>query len=222
MEQKVSQSEKDFRSRIVKTSNEDAVRYAARNEDRQIKYQAENNVVAKAFKKHIEIGASVLDAPCGAGRLTRDLALKGYQLTAADLGAVMVSTTCKLLASEGLDIASDVADVENMPYKNNQFDAVVCFRLFHHYPDSESRASLVNELCRVSNDHVLISYNTSFSFSALKNKIRFLTTGKIIKKYATPLSEVKVYFKDNGFTLIKDYARLPFGDSLHFSVFKRV
>jgi ubiquinone/menaquinone biosynthesis C-methylase UbiE len=40
-------------------------------------------------------------------------------------------------------------------FDDNTFDAVLCFRFFHHLTTSEAKQHIVNELCRISNKYVI-------------------------------------------------------------------
>jgi ubiquinone/menaquinone biosynthesis C-methylase UbiE len=74
----------------------------------------------------------ILDLCCGTGHLYPKLSKLG-NCTGADFSTSMIET-CKKRFPEGEFV---LADAENLPFKDNSFDAVVCFWSFHHivYPE---------------------------------------------------------------------------------------
>ena len=183
------------------------------------KNQAELNLVTRAFR-HIPCG-SVLDAPCGGGRVSLPLARKGYQMRSADLSEAMRDIARENFEKEGLSIPVDTEDVESLTYPDRNFDTVICFRLFHHFPASAIRQRVVSELSRVARHHVALSYFSPYSVTSIQRQWRAARGGRKSQKYATPLSEVEAYFDRAGFRLVRDFARLPLIHTLHLAVFQR-
>ena len=200
----------------VKYSESKARSYQAMKER---KNRAELNLVARAFQ--LVPSGSVLDAPCGGGRVSRLLAGKGYQIRAADLSEAMRVIARKNFGLAGLEIPVDAEDVERFSYGDRSFDAAICFRLFHHFPDPAIRQRVVLELCRVTRQHVALSYFSPYSVTSLQRRWRAARGGRKSQKYATPLGEVKAYFAAAGFRLVRDFARLPWIHTLHLAVFRR-
>lgn len=180
------------------------------------KHQAEMRLVDRAFAL-IPRNHRVLDVPCGGGRVTIHLARRGYVMTAADLSDSMIEITREHVAKEGLACPVEKQDLERLTMPDGAFDSVVCFRLFHHFPDAEIRRRVVGELCRVAAQFVALSYFSPRSVTSLKRKI----TQRESHRYATPLVEVTSYFEACGFRLVKDFAQLPLLHTLHLAVFER-
>jgi len=183
------------------------------------KNRAELRLIERAFR-HIPHG-SVLDAPCGGGRVSQLLAGKGYQMRAADLSEAMRAITQENFESVGLNIPVDAEDVEKLTYENLSFDTVVCFRLFHHFPNPQIRERVVRELCRVTRRFVALSYFSPYSVTSLRRRLRAARRGRVSGKHSTSLREVEGYFGAAGFRLVQDFARLPLIHTLHLAVFQR-
>jgi 2-polyprenyl-3-methyl-5-hydroxy-6-metoxy-1,4-benzoquinol methylase len=192
-------------------------RYQQRNPRR---HEAEMQLIARAFE--IVPPCRVLDAPCGGGRVGLWLARRGYTVTAADLSEGMLDITRQNAALESLAIDVQRQDVEHLDYEAKSFDAVISFRLFHHFPNQEIRARTVGELCRVSRQHVLISYFHPWSTTALKQRAKTFFFDEPRTKHPTSLNEVRGYFQAHGFQLVRDFAQMPFFHTLHLAVFERV
>jgi 2-polyprenyl-3-methyl-5-hydroxy-6-metoxy-1,4-benzoquinol methylase len=194
-----------------------SLKYQQRNPRR---HEAEMRLIARAFQ--LVPPGRVLDVPCGGGRVGLWLARQGYTVTAADLSDGMLDITRQNATLESLSVDVQRQDVECLSFESKSFDAVVSFRLFHHFPNQEIRARAVAELCRVSRRHVLISYFNPWSTTALKQSAKTILFKRPKTKHPTSLSEVRGYFQFNGFQLVRDFAQMPFLHTLHLAVFERV
>jgi len=112
-------------------------------------------------------GASVLDVPCGNGRLTGLLAeyAPGPRM-GADASAPMARE-----ARAGLDLAV-VANGARLPFPDDSVDLVVCVRLLHHLHDAEDRRRVLRELARVGRGSVLVSFYSSTTLQGLRRRYR--------------------------------------------------
>jgi 2-polyprenyl-3-methyl-5-hydroxy-6-metoxy-1,4-benzoquinol methylase len=183
------------------------------------KHRAEMRLIDRAFAS-IPKTERALDAPCGGGRLTAHLAGRGYAVTAADLSEAMIEIARETLDARGLACPVKLQDIEALTYADRQFGTVVCFRLFHHFPNAEIRRRAVRALCRVADRHVVLSYLAP-SLSTLKRALRQAQGGKLSNKYTSTLVEVCGYFEEAGFALVRDFAQLPLVHTLHVAVFER-
>ena len=183
------------------------------------KNRAEMQLVERAFS--IIPKGRVLDAPCGGGRISLLLAGLGYAMTSVDISEPMLDIARENFSKAGLTIPVLHGDVEKLNFADESFDAVISFRLFHHFPTVEIRQRAVNELCRVARTHVALSYFSPYSFTSLKRRVQAATGGRKSTKHATSLREVIGYFETSGFTLCRDFARFPLIHTLHLAVFCR-
>lgn len=189
--------------------------YANRDARRNL---PELELVTRAFQL-IPKPARVLDVPCGGGRVTVLLGQLGYEMAAADYSDPMRQITRETTAANGLEIEVFKEDIEQLSQPDNSFDAIICFRFFHHLPNEELRRKVVGELCRVARRHVAMSYFNPRTLRALEQKIRRLR-GKKLTVFNTSRAEVSGYFADHGFRLVKDFP-LDLVNNLHLAVFER-
>jgi 2-polyprenyl-3-methyl-5-hydroxy-6-metoxy-1,4-benzoquinol methylase len=181
---------------------------------------AERSLVLRAFQ-HVPPG-TVLDVPCGGGRVSQWLAQAGYTVSAGDLSDAMIEIARGNMKRANLPITVDKLDVEHLSHGPQSFDSAVCFRLFHHFPGPEIRGRVIAELCRVSKQYVVLSYFSTFALTSMKRAVQARFFGYKRAKFATSLSEVRGYFKQHGFELVRDYARSALVHTLHVAVFRRV
>lgn len=183
------------------------------------KNEAERRLITKAFS-HVPV-CSVLDAPCGGGRVSVWLSKAGYSVTAGDLSENMLEIARKNFDQASLPIQTHRADVEALAFPDQSFDAIVCFRLFHHFPNRDIRQRVVAELCRVARRHVVVSYFSPLSFTSIKRSLQARLLKYPQAKFATSLHELRSYFQSHGFRFVRNYARQRFVHTLHIAVFER-
>ena len=74
----------------------------------------------------LEPGARVLDAPCGFGRHSIELAGRGYEVSAIDISEQMIEGATAAAAEQGVEVAFRQADMRDLP-GDGSFDAAFCF-----------------------------------------------------------------------------------------------
>ncbi len=163
----------------------------------------------------------ILDLPCGGGRVSVYLARNSYQVSCADHSEAMLEIARRCVRENRLECPVDQQDIEALTYRNRQFDTIICFRLFHHFPTPAIRQKAIAELCRVAGSYVALSYFSPLSVTSLKRRLRSRLGGRASQKLATSRAEVEAYFRDHGFRLVKDFARSPFFHTLHLALFER-
>ncbi len=199
-------------------SREEAQRY--QDLKRPAKHRAEMHLVDRALEL-VPCEQHVLDVPCGYGRVMEHLHARGYRVSGADLSEPMLELARANLARRGWAGALERQDLLALGYPDRAFDALLCFRVFHHFPDPATRQAVVSELCRVAARQVLLSYFSPYSFTSGLSRLRVALRLKEPNRHPTPLSELEDYFGRCGFRLVRDFARLSLVHSLHLSVWER-
>jgi SAM-dependent methyltransferase len=82
---------------------------------------------AEAFVERLGIapGARVLDVACGTGNTAIPLARRGAVVTGVDIAANLLVQARERAEAEGLKVAFEEGDAEQLPYAEGTFDAVV-------------------------------------------------------------------------------------------------
>ena len=81
-------------------------------------------------------GERILDAGCGAGFCTRRIAWNGAKVFGCDRAGVLLSAAKELECSKPLGIEYSMADITNLPYADDSFNAVSCIAvLLQDSPD---------------------------------------------------------------------------------------
>lgn len=184
------------------------------------KHVAEMRMIDRVFAR-IPARHKVLDCPCGGGRLTVHLAQKGYKVTGADVSEEMVNLAREQMTNSNLECPIETGDLEKLAYPDRSFDTVVCFRLFHHFPEPQIRKVVIGELCRTAAQYVALSYLSPMAYTSVYRKVRAALGGRKPRKWTTSLKEIEGYFAANGFRLAEDFAQLPLLHTLHVALFER-
>ena len=129
--------------------------------------------------------SKVLDLPCGAGRLLPMMLDKGFEVVASDYSQEMINASegfyhdqFKSTPEKSARLSFIQQDILKTTFADNSFDAVICNRLLHHYPEAQLRRSVLAELLRITrpDGRLIVSYFSNFALSALrfhlKNKLK--------------------------------------------------
>lgn len=126
-----------------------ARRYARGIRQRRLSRWLELSALRRALRG---AGGSVLDAPCGTGRVDAVLREHFAVIAGLDRSADMLGI---YLAAEprrrGL-----CADLFDAPLPDHGFDWVVCHRLFHHLQDDAARLALLGSLRRLARERIAL------------------------------------------------------------------
>ena len=111
---------------------------------------------------------SILDIPCGGGRLSPGIAPYTDLLIEADIaeGQVLYGSRSQNLETPQIWMT---ASAFHIPFADNSVDGTVCCRLCHHLPTPIERERLVRELLRVSRRFVIMTF---FDYYSIKNWLR--------------------------------------------------
>ena len=175
----------------------------------------------KIFARLFEISGpcqSILDLPCGAGRLLglfRDHAAKVYE---ADFSPSML----RLNRDDHRSAAAGYTECSGLeiPFTDHSLDLVASIRLSHHLEQRADRHRHLSELFRVARKAVIVSW---FSHTSLKNRLRQLRAPFNKKKPKNTLRtrEVQTLAADHGFRTAAAIPLSRFGSGHVIGLFLR-
>jgi len=140
--------------------------------------------------------ATMLEIPCGGGRISPQLVNATDMLIQADvgLGQILYGMTKEKLKIPQIWMT---ASAFHIPLQDSSVDAVVCIRLSHHLPTYKQREDLLTELLRIARRYVVMTF---FDYHSIKNTLRRLknSTPKLTMK----LSQVSSVAATHGAKLV--------------------
>jgi tellurite methyltransferase len=90
----------------------------------------------------------VLDMGCGVGRHALHLASLGFETHAVDMAEAGTAELARKAHEAGLDIATEIAPMTQLPYPDGYFDYVLAFNVIYH-GDGKIVRGAVSEIARV-------------------------------------------------------------------------
>jgi SAM-dependent methyltransferase len=92
-------------------------------------------------------GASILDVPCGAGRLSLELAARGYAVTGVDLAQPLLHQAARQAKTRSLRVDWECRDMRDLPW-DAQFDAALCWWSSFGYFDEAGNQEFLQAVSR--------------------------------------------------------------------------
>jgi ubiquinone/menaquinone biosynthesis C-methylase UbiE len=146
--------------------------------------------------------ARILDIPCGTGRLSRCLALRGFKMTGLDISTRMIGRG--RIGSEPFadrhNIVFSAGDGELLPFRNGEFEAILSLRLFGHTPP-ETRQRILRELSRVGRRYLVLAFYTKSSLKHYTRKMRRSRSGQ--EWNPVTVKEMRYELESSGLKLIR-------------------
>jgi ubiquinone/menaquinone biosynthesis C-methylase UbiE len=132
---------------------------------------------------HLRPGMRVLDAGCGPGTQSVELAqtVDGMAVIGVDSSKLMIDEAVRRTADMGLNVSFEVADVAQLPFPDEAFDAVLAQTVFEHVEDA---GAAVAELTRVTREGGRVAGLSIDTASAVIDHPDASTTRRITETWA--------------------------------------
>ncbi len=163
-------------------------------------------------------GETVLDLPCGAGRLLPLLATEfAHRVVQAD-GSLAMAREALARAHKPVPVA--LGNALAMPFASGAVDGVVMFRFLHHLP-RDTAALAIAEACRVARRFVVVSFFHPCSVHHAQRLVRSWF-GASPTRFAQSLGALQRQFAPHGYRLVAHTADRAFTKDLWLAAFVRV
>ena len=182
-------------------------------------YRYKADLFSTKFLPQVPIeGHSVLEVGCGAGRnLSGIAALHPRRLVGCDVAGEMVA-----LSKQRIGDAAEVVQVDgaHLPFSDKEFDVVTTVTVLQHNPDA-ARATLIEEICRVSGGEVFLFEDTSDT-KAPRSGARATAEGDYQNFFGRPVKWYADACARHGFALVDTQLQETFVSHLTFVLLSRI
>jgi ubiquinone/menaquinone biosynthesis C-methylase UbiE len=100
----------------------------------------------------LEPKENIIEVGSGTGRLTKELLERGFRITPTDYSAAMLEIFKKNIPG----VQPQIADITNLPFADNSFDATFSLRVIWHLMSEEKQQLALRELARVTKNKIII------------------------------------------------------------------
>jgi ubiquinone/menaquinone biosynthesis C-methylase UbiE len=171
--------------------------------------------------KGVPKGASVLDMPCGNGRITEHLLGLDYVVTGADISQDMINLAPPRIASHPRFAGYKLVDAEDTKLPAESYDCITSIRFMGHLP-RDVKVRVLKEMARVSRKHLVVAfYLTSFARSVKW----FLKYGQPQSRnttwYPITASDLDRLLEECGLEVVKREPAFVVSDSITFLLRKK-
>lgn len=167
--------------------------------------------------------ATVLDVPCGTGRIAAEFLARGAFVRCADLSPAMREAAASALMGRRGLLGVEAIDLEESPPPVGwAAHLVVCFRLLHHLPDVATRGRVLATLAALAKPYLLVSFHHPLSGHNLARAVRRLASGVVGDRHSITVSRLAREAAEHGLVLRQTAALAAYRRELWVALFERV
>jgi 2-polyprenyl-3-methyl-5-hydroxy-6-metoxy-1,4-benzoquinol methylase len=151
----------------------------------------------------ISRNASVVDVPCGTGRLAEVLLQEGFQVTGVDISAAMLDVAVRKLNRFGKRFQVHVADVaqfaEDQP---KRYDVALCARVLMHF-SLDDQISFLRNAARLARTRVVFTQSFSTPYQRFRRRVKRLLGHPAPAAYPITDAQLATLLADSGLREIR-------------------
>lgn len=133
----------------------------------------EKRTIVKCFAT-LPTGKTIVDMPCGTGRLAEALLRHGYKVHGMDISGEMLKVAQARLNTYDDRFTTEVADAKHLTKDAAGYDGALCARVLMHFP-LEQQIEFLTGVGQLSRGRVVINHSLSSPYQRLRRRIkRFL------------------------------------------------
>ncbi|HET8551487.1 MAG TPA: class I SAM-dependent methyltransferase [Gammaproteobacteria bacterium] len=142
----------------------------------------EKHYVRTAFRG-LAPNSTIVDAPCGTGRLAEVLLEDGYRVAGVDISSAMLAQAQRKLARFGERFSWRTADMmrhESLPPDN--YDAALCARVLMHFPPDRQIVFLRN-IAAITTGRIVFTHSWTSSYQKTRHRVKRLLRHQVPVRY---------------------------------------
>lgn len=161
----------------------------------------EKRIIKKCFQD-LSPNTTVLDLPCGTGRLAEAILELGLKVHGADVSPEMLEVAKNRLKNFGSHFDTEIINAFKMRQYNPQYEAALCARVLMHFPLDEQVAFL-RGVASVVNKRIVINHSLDSPYQRFRRLIKKLLGHPKSVNFPISNTEIKQLLSEAGFVEIK-------------------
>lgn len=165
---------------------------------------------------------SLLDIPCGTGRITRFLLDKGYKVSGADISDEMMQLAAQRVAGHKNFAGFSREDAAHMTFADDSFDCVLSIRFMGHIPD-DVRREILSEYRRVS-EYAIVEYSIQSKLARVRRILNRFTGNRLPERWSWHTFDKQELLQEiqaSGFEVAYMWAKIPLLSNSYYVLLKR-
>lgn len=163
----------------------------------------EKQTIEKCFVK-VEKGRTLVDIPCGTGRLAETLLLQGYLVHGMDISNEMLEVGRKRLERFGSGFSSEVVDARNLPHDAKSYDGALCARVLMHFP-LDQQIQFLAGVAQLSDRIVVINHSYDSPYQRFRRGVKRLMGHQPSARFPVSDAEIKKLLQGAGLREVARY-----------------
>jgi len=168
----------------------------------------EKRAISKALAV-VSPESSVLDIPCGTGRITELLLRSGFETVGMDLSQAMISVAQRKLESYGGRVRFQVGDLAELKISGEVFPCVTCIRFLCHF-DRVDRIKFLRTLSQVSQKWVILGVGYSSPWYAFRRTLKMFCGWPKPMHFSMDEQALDSEFRESGLQIVRRFYPLRF------------
>lgn len=157
----------------------------------------ERRVLHRAFKA-IPRSSTVLDLPCGTGRLAETLLDDGFRVVGVDISAPMLDVARRKLQRFGSKFQTRVGDVRGLARESPKtYDVALCARVLMHFP-LEQQIEFLKGVATLAKGTVVFSQSLSTPYQRARRRVKQILGHAAPAVYPITEEQLKVLLQGAG------------------------
>jgi 2-polyprenyl-3-methyl-5-hydroxy-6-metoxy-1,4-benzoquinol methylase len=149
--------------------------------------------------------ATVLDLPCGTGRLAQTLLDEGFHVTGADISPAMLHVARRKLERFGARFETRVGDVRELARTEQRtYDVALCARVLMHFP-LDRQIEFLRAVATLARGTVVFSQSLSTPYQRTRRRIKRLLGNAGPAAYPITEDELSQLLRGAGLREVRRY-----------------
>ncbi len=174
----------------------------------------EKRTIAKCFSG-LAKGMTVVDIPCGTGRLAENLLRSGYKVHGMDISGAMLEVAKKRLQFAHSQFTCEIADARKATGEHALYGAALCARVLMHFP-LPGQIEFLSGVAALSQSVVVINHSLDSSYQRLRRRFKRLLGHQASANFPITNRDIKTLLQASGLRETKRYRLLsPISEAVY-------